>query len=215
MYVLLERSNFWTYDVDALLLTVDISTPATPVIDDAFPLIVRSPNSMQLLGNDIYIAGWGILGWAAGDQTPTGGIERVDLSGGPGSYTSVLLVDDDNGSDTFQSPYTYGGATMDVAILSATEGFIYFGEWNVPVYKIHPFNPSTGAVDTASTILNNVNISKIRPNPSGTLTASASFVSKKTQAGVYEIMYDAFFGEYKATGPVSVGLEPYNFSFNN
>lgn len=213
MYLLLERSNGWAYDKDALLLTLDISVPSAPAVTDEFTLIVRSPNVMQLMGNSIYIAGWGMLGWSEGGQTPTGGIEKVDISAGPGSYTSGLLVDDDDGSDSYGSDYTYGGAAMDVAVLSSDLGYIYFGEWNVPVYRIHPFNPSTGEVYSSAKILDGVNIAKIAPNPAGNITAAAGFVSRQTQAGIYEITYSS--GDYSVTGPVSVGLEPTDFDYND
>jgi hypothetical protein len=217
MYVVLERTNNWTYDVPAILLTFDISTPASPVITDAHDLIVRSPNQMVQLGTKLYIAGWGIVSWTGkGQHTPAGGIEEVDLSGGVGAYVSTLRVDDDAAGashDTYGNSYLYDGFTADVAVMSATEGFIYIAEWNDPaVYKVHPFNPATGAVDTATTILDGINLSRIAVGPDGRLWCSASaWYGLGTDAGIYSVAPSA---PYAMTGPVGTGLEPTDFAFN-
>jgi hypothetical protein len=212
MYVLLERSNAWAYDVPALLLTIDISVPESPVIEDAFQLVGISPNVMKKHSNNLYIACWGITGWSKGGHTPVGGIEKVSLAGGPGSYTSAIFVDDDDGSDTYGNSYTYDGFTADVEIVDATLGFIYIAEWNAPeVYKVYPFDPSTGTVDTGNVILNNINLSKIGMGPDGLLYCSASaWYGLGTDAGIYTV--DP--GMYTVTGPKSTGLEPVDFAFN-
>jgi hypothetical protein len=126
-----------------------------------------------------------------------------------------LLVDDDDGSDTLGSAYTYGGATLHTAVVSSNLGYICFGNYLTPLYRIHPFNPGSGTVDTSVTLMNGVNVSQMAVNPEGNMTASASYVSKQTQAGIYTIEFDPVFSEYSASGPVSVGLQPSLFSYNN
>lgn len=209
MYVLLEQANGWMYDLPGKLLEFDISTPATPVIVDELTLKVISPNIMVLYGTDLYIAGWGILGWSKDGHTPVGGIEKVDTL----SMSSVLLVDDDDGTNTFGNPYTYDGATMDIAVVSDTVGFIYFAEWNDPaVYKIYKFNPATGAVDDTVAVLDGINLSKIAQGPDGLLYCSASaWFGIGTAAGIYTVDTATL----EVTGPVSVGLEPIGFAFGN
>ncbi|MFH1707039.1 MAG: hypothetical protein ABIF71_03865 [Planctomycetota bacterium] len=216
MYVILERTNNWTYDVPAVLLTFNISIPGTPAITDAHDLIVRSPNQMVKLGDKLYIAGWGITSFSKGGHTPLGGIEEVDLSGGAGAYISTLRVDDDDplstNHDRMGNDYRHGGYTADVAVVSATHGFVYIAEWNHPaIYKIHPFNPSTGVVDTGTAILNGVNLSRIAIGPDGLLYCAASaWYGLGADAGVYLVSPVTL----QVLGPIRMGLEPIDFTFN-
>ncbi len=85
MYVLLERSNGAMYDEAPMLVAYDISTPEVPVVVGELALITRGVFSMVLSGTDIYVASSGDNGFTSGTVLATGGVEKIDISSGPGS----------------------------------------------------------------------------------------------------------------------------------
>ena len=129
-----------------------------------------------------------------------GGLERVDLSGGVGSITSSIVVDD--GFEPIG--YLYGGAIVKVAVIDASLGYLFFrDEYDLsgPVYKTHPFDPSSGSVDTLTTLLDGSAVYDMVADSNGDLFVVAT-------DGLYEIRRT----DYHITGPIDVGTNPVDLS---
>jgi hypothetical protein len=96
----------------------------------------------------------------------TGGIVTID----PTTYETKLLIDD---GETASTDGTYGGLVSNMAICSATKGYLLiYKSWGSTALR--PFNPTTGEVSAELSSFTSVDIRGISCDSQGRLWVSAS-----------------------------------------
>lgn len=131
LYVALQRLTFYSSDQDSYL--VAINTEDNSFIDlspndestNALSLNIRNPKEIDLVNNELYIAGVGR--WASGDTETqyTGGIEKINLD----TFATEVVIDDGN-----QEIHPYG-QVYSVSVFGDSLVFTGYEGWkNVSAY---------------------------------------------------------------------------------